>query len=563
MAVRLLVVDDSLTIRRLIEMSLRDGDYALDFASTGAEGIEKAGHGIDVLLLDYILPDMKGFEVAQRLAESRHTAQVPIVVMTAKSADVKPQFAAYPSVVDFITKPFTPADIVSRIGKAARAGESRPAESAPLAHKEAAQVIYTRLRPSLARIPEWAREMGDAPAAAYFAKRIITPPVVQDILSALMPFVAAVPSAPPASMQLVGRLSTMAFKQLVGTVERLAHTGELRFTLGEREYTVFFDKGAIVMATTNDPDHYLEGAGFDVGAVPYESYARAAAEQRGGGKPVFLTLAEGGHVPAGEVSDLLEVQTRRLIAELAAAVEGRFALPEEASLPTWVHAHGRPINLMATELARLRSVDDAAGEPLALETVLDRAAGFSRRVDTLGLTADEIRLLAGVDGRASVASLISQTGLPADAARRSLRALREVGLLGERHGGERRSPGPVLLWERDPNGLAVLLERLLRNRTPPLRVRRVGELAEVLEALGHERSPLCIVNLVDAGGDAMALAQSVRRLPQRPPLLALQEVPHGGAARALIGAGYDRVSTKPIHLHEIELLLATDVEPPN
>jgi len=61
---RLLVIDDSLTIRKLVELSFRTTSFVLDFATSGAEGVAKAAQSApDVILLDCVLPDMKSADV--------------------------------------------------------------------------------------------------------------------------------------------------------------------------------------------------------------------------------------------------------------------------------------------------------------------------------------------------------------------------------------------------------------------------------------------------------------------------------------------------------------------
>ena len=82
-----LVIDDSPTIRKLVELSLRAGDHAVDFARTGREGVDHARQSPpDVILLDYVLPDMKGTDVCRELAIDARSADVPVIVMSGKGA---------------------------------------------------------------------------------------------------------------------------------------------------------------------------------------------------------------------------------------------------------------------------------------------------------------------------------------------------------------------------------------------------------------------------------------------------------------------------------------------
>jgi CheY-like chemotaxis protein len=125
---RVLVIDDSTTLRKLVEIAFRGTPTEVDFASSGAEAIQRAiAHPPDVILLDFLLPDMGGVDVCARLAE-HGAAAVPVVVMSAKREGVREAFRAFPFVVDFVAKPFAMEEIRARLGAAMRGG---PAPQAP------------------------------------------------------------------------------------------------------------------------------------------------------------------------------------------------------------------------------------------------------------------------------------------------------------------------------------------------------------------------------------------------------------------------------------------------
>lgn len=118
---RILVVDDSTTLRKLVEIAYRGTSAVVDFAGTGAEAIARAtAHPPDIILLDFLLPDMRGVDVCARLAELSDTAGVPIVIMSAKREGVREAFTVFPSVVDFVAKPFGMDEIRARLGAAMR-----------------------------------------------------------------------------------------------------------------------------------------------------------------------------------------------------------------------------------------------------------------------------------------------------------------------------------------------------------------------------------------------------------------------------------------------------------
>src|SRR6185295_11763171 len=105
---RLLAVDDSLTIRKLIENVLGRGGHVLDLAQSGSEGITRAHQNPpDLVLLDYVLPDMKGLDVCASLQTHDALKDVPVIVMSAKGDTLRQLFKDVPSVVGFLHKPFT------------------------------------------------------------------------------------------------------------------------------------------------------------------------------------------------------------------------------------------------------------------------------------------------------------------------------------------------------------------------------------------------------------------------------------------------------------------------
>ena len=115
----LLIIDDSATVRKLIEISLRGKALRPHFADTGADALRRvAALAPAAILLDFMLPDMTGVDVCRALAADPRTQSIPILVVTAKDERIRHDFQAFPSVIDFIGKPFSPPDLIARIDRA-------------------------------------------------------------------------------------------------------------------------------------------------------------------------------------------------------------------------------------------------------------------------------------------------------------------------------------------------------------------------------------------------------------------------------------------------------------
>src|SRR5579862_5213842 len=117
---RLLAIDDSPTIRKAFELILVPAGYPLELAATAAEGLEKARTASPaVVLLDFILPDMRGSEVARELLADARTAHLPVVLISTKGAEIRQAYRDIPNVVAYLTKPFTPDQLLATVNETA------------------------------------------------------------------------------------------------------------------------------------------------------------------------------------------------------------------------------------------------------------------------------------------------------------------------------------------------------------------------------------------------------------------------------------------------------------
>jgi len=116
MAAKILVVDDLLPNRRLLEAKLKGGYYDVRTAENGVQAIEMAtSNPPDVILLDVMMPEMDGFEVCKVLKGSQATMDIPVVMVTALS-DVEDRVQGLNSGADdFLTKPINDLALFARI----------------------------------------------------------------------------------------------------------------------------------------------------------------------------------------------------------------------------------------------------------------------------------------------------------------------------------------------------------------------------------------------------------------------------------------------------------------
>jgi len=114
--IRVLSVDDSSVVRKLVTMILTAEGFKVSTASDGVDGVNKAKELVpDVILLDFVMPKMNGFQVCRILQKDEKLRQIPVILVTSKGDKVGDKFVNQLGVTGYITKPFQPEELVSKI----------------------------------------------------------------------------------------------------------------------------------------------------------------------------------------------------------------------------------------------------------------------------------------------------------------------------------------------------------------------------------------------------------------------------------------------------------------
>jgi DNA-binding response OmpR family regulator len=115
---KILVVDDEPEAVELLEFNLKQAGYAVTTAGDGAEALKKARSQVpDLIVLDVMLPEMDGFEICKSLRLDPGTAKVPVIMLTAKAAEIDRVLGLELGADDYLTKPFSPRELMLRIKK--------------------------------------------------------------------------------------------------------------------------------------------------------------------------------------------------------------------------------------------------------------------------------------------------------------------------------------------------------------------------------------------------------------------------------------------------------------
>ena len=116
MAAKILVIEDEPAVREMLFYTLNKADFEVREASSGEVALDIIKkYNIDLILLDWMLPGQAGIEISKKLRSMTETKNIPIIMLTAKSEESDKILGLDSGADDYITKPFSPKELIARI----------------------------------------------------------------------------------------------------------------------------------------------------------------------------------------------------------------------------------------------------------------------------------------------------------------------------------------------------------------------------------------------------------------------------------------------------------------
>ena len=126
MNANILIADDEPNQLELMSFNLSSAGYSVIKAANGKEAIELIeNHSPDLIILDWMMPKMSGIDVCRTLRSRSETKQIPIIILSARSEDSDKSLGLDTGADDYISKPFSPKELISRVKALLR--RARPA----------------------------------------------------------------------------------------------------------------------------------------------------------------------------------------------------------------------------------------------------------------------------------------------------------------------------------------------------------------------------------------------------------------------------------------------------
>ncbi len=436
---RVLVIDDSPTITRVVQLVLTKAGYDVVSATDGEAGLAEArANRPDLILLDFVMPRLNGYQVCRELAADPALRDVPVVLLSAKGDQVGERFVKVMGIVDYITKPFAPEALTAVVqhtvakygGRHAAGGDTVPVEgvderarAGALAElrSQIADAVGARVAALFALAgaadPDGAADRDgasgriptDAGAIADAARSALDDHSLGQILASI-----DIPAAIGGGSALTGDLQFIPLAEVLQLLDQQEQTGLLTVTRGAAEVGLHFRRGRIdqALAIGLADDLLLGRFLVDAEVLIADELESALDALPEGSRLIGGHLVRGGIITAHDLTTALARQSRELVYEALRWRTGRFRFAAGSPPPPSVVEARLELDVQAILMEGFRRVDEWH---LIEREIADFELVFLRNEDAVAqmgrgrLTREELAILELVNGKNSIKDIVRKS----------------------------------------------------------------------------------------------------------------------------------------------------------
>jgi DNA-binding response OmpR family regulator len=354
---RILIVDDSPTILKVVSAILARHGYEPSVAYDGFSALEliRREPKYDLVLLDFVMPRMNGYQFCRELRSSPTHRSLPVVLMSAKGDKIRGQFVQQTGAVDAITKPFDARALVAVIeGALAKTAEGR-ARPVPEGNKMPAEETLTDSEPPSA-IPrqQWMNATLDV---AQHVAHVVTPAllalspkdqgseaaifsavarsITSDVVNTLSLSLRGIDSTEGAKEIMSGDIAAFPLGEILQVLQMQKQTGVIRVTNNRATVAISMRQGLIdFVHSRGTSEEFLLGRYFlEKGLVTRTDLERVIEAKSATGQLLGDALVASGTVSKEDLNEALTRQSSELIYDVLRWPHGRFSFAREPFRP--------------------------------------------------------------------------------------------------------------------------------------------------------------------------------------------------------------------------------------
>jgi len=418
---KVLLVDDSPTVRRLGELILSQHGYSVFTAEDGEQGLEMAQkvHPA-VILVDFIMPNMNGHTFCRKVRQDETMKDVPLILISSKGESVGETFEKEFGILYYFAKPFEPDDLLKKLEEVLKdvVVEKTEADAPALDGSSLASVASMH-------------EMFDKLLRQYFQKDF--PLLMRNVMNDMLTEAGLVKKG---GVVFSGDLNEVPLPDVINFAYNSRLSGRLTIFSAEIFGEIFLKEGMFVFASCSTKgakqpfltDIMRKQKLLD---ADDEMIQQVVTEARERTMPIGRMLVEKGLVNEEQLMEALRLHAQDAFGTIIGAKSGNFFL-ERDELPTNLQDMKVRVPLINVLMEGLSHLDErhlAASEFKDESMVLVRLITNEDALDTVQLKSRELDIFAMIDGRKPLSEIIAASQLDPLETKRICYALRKVGLL--------------------------------------------------------------------------------------------------------------------------------------
>lgn len=435
---KVLVIDDSPTILKVVQLVLTKAGYNVKTAPDGEAGIELAKkEKPQLILLDFVMPKLNGYQVCKALSKDKDLADVPVVLMSAKGDQVGERFVKVLGIVDYITKPFSPEAITAVVSHTLKKYcadkneevrqesdvEKQPedlADAADAAQKVRCEALE-QLRESIARAATAGilshPELMDRDLRTAVLSEAVGDGLDNATLEAFLGELrAACPElAETGSPGMTGDLRVIPIADILTLLQTQMQTGILTVTRGGAKIELYFRQGNVEVATAAGvAEEFLLGRFIvETGLMTLDDLDDFIEEDEGTeGGLLGTRLVKSGKLTNSEIKEAMRQQTGELVYELLRWNFGRFTFRATGDLPALAQEAALEMPVDSILMEGFRRVDEwhlIEREVNDFDQIFLRDDEAVKKMGPTRLTREEQIVLELVNGKNTIKDIVRQS----------------------------------------------------------------------------------------------------------------------------------------------------------